>query len=64
MKIAVLNEVSARARNADLLSVLAEHAIKNAIYDYAQRNGKEYAGLEGFDPDSEHHDDCDACGEE
>ena len=26
MKIAVLNEVSARARNADLLSVLAEHA--------------------------------------
>lgn len=39
-------------------SVLAEHAIKSAIYDYAQRTGKEYAGLEGFDPDAEedHHD--------
>ena len=39
-------------------SVLAEHAIKNAIYDYAQKNGKEYKGLEGYDPDAEHHDDC------
>ena len=39
-------------------SVLAEHAIKNAIYDYAQTHGKHYAGLEGFDPDAEHHDDC------
>lgn len=40
-------------------SVLADHAIKSAIYDYAQKNGKEYAGLEGFDPDAEeddHHD--------
>lgn len=34
-------------------SVLAEHAIKSAIYDYAQKNGKTYAGLEGFDPDAE-----------
>ncbi|MDD6190003.1 MAG: iron-sulfur cluster assembly scaffold protein [Firmicutes bacterium] len=45
-------------------SVLAEHAIKNAIYDYAQKNGKEYAGLEGYDPDEErdHHEDgCDSC---
>ena len=39
-------------------SMLAEHAIKNAIYDYAQTHGKEYAGLECYDPDAEHHDDC------
>ena len=41
-------------------SVLAEHAIKSAIYDYAMKNGKEYAGLEGYDPNAEednHHDD-------
>ena len=40
-------------------SVLAEHAIKAAIYDYAQKNGKNYKGLEGFDPNAEeddHHD--------
>ena len=40
-------------------SVLAEHAIKAAIYDYAQKNGKTYKGLEGFDPNEEedhHHD--------
>lgn len=38
-------------------SVLAEHAIKSAIYDYATKYGKTYAGLEGFDPDAEedHH---------
>lgn len=42
-------------------SVLAEHAIKAAIYDYAQKTGKTYAGLEGFDPNAEedHHDDID-----
>ncbi len=41
-------------------SVLADHAIKSAIYDYAQKTGKTYAGLEGFDPNEEeddhHHD--------
>ncbi len=39
-------------------SVLADHAIKSAIYDYAKKNGKTYKGLEGFDPDAEedHHD--------
>ncbi len=40
-------------------SVLAEHAIKSAIYDYAQKTGKTYKGLEGFDPNAEedhHHD--------
>ena len=42
-------------------SVLAEHAIKAAIYDYAQKHGKTYKGLEGFDPDAEedHHHDID-----
>ena len=40
-------------------SVLADHAIKSAIYDYAQKNGKIYKGLEGFDTDADdddHHD--------
>lgn len=34
-------------------SVLADHAIKSAIYDYAQKNGKSYKGLEGFDPNAD-----------
>ena len=37
-------------------SVLADHAIKSAIYDYAQKNGKTYEGLAGFDPDAEEDD--------
>ena len=39
-------------------SVLADHAIKSAIYDYANKNGKTYEGLKGFDPNAEedHHD--------
>ena len=37
-------------------SVLADHAIKCAIYDYAQKNGKTYAGVEGFDPDADEDD--------
>ena len=40
-------------------SVLADHAIKAAIYDYAQKHNKTYVGLEGFDPNAEeddHHD--------
>lgn len=45
-------------------SMLAEHAIKNAIYDYANSHGKHYAGLEGYDPDAEHHDDCEGHEEE
>lgn len=42
-------------------SVLAEHAINAAIYDYAMKNGKTYKGLEGFDPNEEedHHHDID-----
>lgn len=43
-------------------SVLAEQAIKAAIYDYATKNGKSYAGLAGFNPDSDddHHDHGDS----
>ena len=37
-------------------SVLADHAIKSAIYDYAQKNGKVYKGLEGFDPNEDDED--------
>lgn len=37
-------------------SVLAEQALKAAIYDYATKNGKTYAALEGFDPNEDHHD--------
>ena len=44
-------------------SVLADHAIKCAIYDYAQKTGKTYAGLEGFDPDADEddHDNLEGC---
>ncbi|MCI8631348.1 MAG: Fe-S cluster assembly scaffold protein NifU [Firmicutes bacterium] len=38
-------------------SVLADHAIKCAIYDYAEKNGKTYAGLEGFDPNADDDDE-------
>ncbi len=39
-------------------SVLAEQALKAAIYDYAQKNNLHYDALEGFDPhdDHDHHD--------
>ncbi len=37
-------------------SVLADHAIKSAIYDYAQKHGKTYKGLEGFDPNASEDD--------
>jgi NifU homolog involved in Fe-S cluster formation len=42
-------------------SVLADHAIKSAIYDYAKKNGKTYAGLEGFDPDADEEDTHHGC---
>lgn len=38
-------------------SVLADKAIKNAIYDYAVKNGKTYAALEGYDPNADEDDD-------
>lgn len=34
-------------------SVLADHAIKCAIYDYAQKNNKHYDALDGFDPEAD-----------
>lgn len=37
-------------------SVLAEQAIKAAIYDYSQKTGKQYAALEGFNPEELDHD--------
>ncbi|MDR0424378.1 MAG: iron-sulfur cluster assembly scaffold protein [Clostridiales Family XIII bacterium] len=43
-------------------SVLADHAIRSAIYDYAQKHGKHYAGLDGFDPHADaddHNHGCD-----
>lgn len=45
-------------------SVLAEHAIKSAIYDYAQKYGKEYEGLKDFDPNEELEDAHDVPEEE
>ena len=42
-------------------SVLADHAIKSAIYDYATKNGKSYAGLEGFDPNADDDDTAHGC---
>ncbi len=38
-------------------SVLADTAIKRAIYNYAEKNGKTYKGLEGFDPNADDDDD-------
>ena len=43
-------------------SVLADQAIKSAIHDYAQRTGKSYDGLAGYDPKGSaghhHHDEA------
>lgn len=37
-------------------SVLAEQAIKAALYDYSQKSGVQIAGLEDFDPNEDAHD--------
>ncbi len=37
-------------------SVLAEQAIKSAIYDYAAKHDKHYEELEGFDPEAAQED--------
>ena len=42
-------------------SVLADHAIKSAIYDYANKHGKSYKGLEGFDPNADEDDTSHGC---
>ena len=38
-------------------SVLAEQAIKCAIYNYAKEKGLTFKGLEGFDPNKDAHQD-------
>ena len=38
-------------------SVLTDKAIKNAIYDYAMKNGKKYEALEGYDPNADDDED-------
>ena len=44
-------------------SVLAEEAIKNGIYHYAQKHQKHYQGLEGYNPEKSHaHDEQDKTG--
>ncbi len=55
----IINELGGLPAVKVHCSVLADHAIKSAIYDYAQKTGKTYKGLEGFDPDADeddHHD--------
>ncbi len=37
-------------------SVLAEQALKAAIYDYANKNGKSYEGLKDYDPEAADHE--------
>ena len=46
----IVNELGGLPEVKVHCSVLANDAIKSAIYDYAEKNGKHYAGLEGFDP--------------
>lgn len=39
-------------------SVLAEQAVKSALYDYAQKTNKVIKGLEDFDPDLDEEHSC------
>jgi len=39
-------------------SVLAEQAIKSALYDYAQKNNKVIKGLENYSPEDDHEFGC------
>jgi nitrogen fixation NifU-like protein len=57
----VLNELGGLPAIKVHCSVLADHAIKSAIYDYAQKTGKTYAGLEGFDPNADEDDTNHSC---
>lgn len=59
----IINELGGLPSVKIHCSVLADHAIKSAIYDYATKNNKTYAGLEGFDPNAE-EDDHDTCESE
>ena len=49
----IVNELGGLPAAKIHCSVLADHAIKSAIYDYAKKTGKNYAGLSGFDPDGD-----------
>jgi nitrogen fixation NifU-like protein len=42
-------------------SVLADHAIRSAIYDYAMKTGQHFEGLDGFDPGSDSEDQHHGC---
>ena len=55
----VVNELGGLPAVKIHCSVLADTAIKRAIYDYASKNGKTYKGLEGFDPNAEDDDEHD-----
>jgi len=57
----VLNELGGLPAIKVHCSVLADHAIKSAIYDYAQKRGKTYKGLEGFDPNADEDDTNHGC---
>ena len=57
----VINELGGLPTIKVHCSVLADHAIKCAIYDYAQKRGKSYAGLEGFDPNADEDDTAHGC---
>ncbi len=52
----IINELGGLPAVKIHCSVLADHAIKAAVYDYAVKTGKTYAGLEGFDPDADEDD--------
>lgn len=52
----IINELGGLPPAKVHCSVLADHAIKAAIYDYAMKNGKTYAGLDGFDPNADEED--------
>lgn len=52
----IINELGGLPAVKIHCSVLADHAIKSAVYDYATKNNKTYKGLEGFDPNAEEDD--------
>lgn len=60
----IINELGGLPAVKVHCSVLADHAIKSAIYDYAQKTGKSYKGLEGFDPNAEEEDHHEVSEEE
>lgn len=57
----VLNELGGLPAIKVHCSVLADHAIRSAVYDYSQKTGKTYKGLEGFDPNADEDDHEHGC---